>query len=1047
MSLPRFAVRKPVTTGMLVISVIVMGAISANLISLDMFPSFERPQLSIMVPYPDASPAEVERRIVRPLEEAMGTVRRLETIRSTASQNNGRVELEFQPGTNMDLASLEVRERVEQVRRELPPDVQRINIRRFSSDEQPVLRAAISWDGDPARLSELVERRIEPALLQVPGVAQVDFSGLEEREVSIELDQDRMRAQGITIAMISQALARGNADYSAGELELAGTRFQVRAEGQLRSVEEIENLPLNQAGVRLADVANVVYDFPEQDFFFRMNGVNARQAEIYKESDANIVEVAQAVKATLEDIATRPGLEGVAFRTWQDQSEGILEALWLLAQAGALGGAMAVVMLFFFLRRVTPTLIVAAAIPVSLIFAVTIMYLAGESLNIITLSGLMLAVGMLIDNAVVVVENIFRHREEGWDPDEAAIDGANEVGLAILSGTLTTIIVFTPLFFLPPNQMGTQFRAFGTSISFTMLASLGVAFTLVPLLAVRLLRGKMPDPGRMMGFLNGTYRRLLDRILDHRYATAGFALALFVAGGWVLSELPRELMPEEDNRFIRMSISTPRGISFEERSAIFQEAEQILLSRAEELEITNVNSFSGRGGGGGGGFSSIFMTLKPFSEGGTKSTAQITEEIQEVLPVIPGVEWRQRRGFGRMSGVQIRLIGESTQELARLSEAVELLLEGSVDGIIDVDNSLESGNEEVRVRVDRRAAEREGLTSQQVAQAVSGALRGQVAARFRSGEREVDVLLQLRDEDRVSIGQLGNLAVGTVDGRSVPLGTVADIQVVGGPQSIQRENRLTAVSVSAEIASTANREDVIRQVQEVMADFPLPPGYRWDLGRGFAEEQQQFGDMMMAGGLALILIYIILAALFESLILPLIIYFSIFFAVPGLGLIFLLTGSTFSILSFLGILITVGIVVNNSIVMIDLVNQLRGRGMDRRAALLTGCTARLRPILMTSLTTILGLVPMAFLATEGMGQMFAPIGQAVIGGLTTSTILTLALTPTLYAWFDDMGAWLTSVRQRALAVARAGTTAGKPVLQGAPAAAQRSGGEEALAGR
>jgi len=1026
MSLPRFAVRKPVTTGMLVITVIVMGAISANLISLDMFPSFERPRLQITVPYPDASPAEVERRIVRPLEESMGTVRRLETIRSTASQNNARVELEFQPGTNMDLAALEVRERIEQVRRDLPPDVQRVNMRRFSSDEQPVLRAAISWDGDPARLSELVERRIEPALLQVPGVAQVDFSGLEEREVSIELDQDRMRAQGITIAMISQALSRGNQDYSAGEVELAGIRFQVRAEGQLSSIEEIENLPLNVAGVRLADVARVVYDFPERDFFFRMNGVNARQAEIYKESDANIVEVAQAVKATLEDLATRPGLEGLTFRTWQDQSEGILDALFLLAQAGALGGAMAVVMLFFFLRRITPTLIVAAAIPVSLIFSVTIMYLAGESLNIITLSGLMLAVGMLIDNAVVVVENIFRHREEGWDPEEAAIDGANEVGLAIFSGTLTTIIVFAPLFFLPPNQMGTQFRAFGTSISFTMIASLGIAFTLVPLLAVRLLRGRMPEPGTMMTFLNRNYRGLLDRILDHRYATAGFALALFVAGGWVLMELPRELMPEEDNRFIRMGISTPRGTSVEERSEIFQQAERILLERAEEFEITNVNTFSSQM------FSSIFMTLKPFSEGGVKSTAEISEEIQQALPVIPGVEWRQRRGFGRMSGVQVRLIGESTQELGRLSEAVELLLAQSVEGITDVDNSLESGNEEVRVRVDRRAAEREGLTSQEVAQAVSGALRGTVAARFRSGEREVDVLLQLRDEDRVSISQLGNLSVGTVDGRSVPLGTVADIQVVGGPQSIQRENRLTAVTVSGEIASTANREEVIRQVQEVMSDFPMPPGYRWDLGRGFAEEQEQFGDMVLAGGLALVLIYLILAALFESLILPLIIYFSIFFAVPGLGLIFLLTGSTFSILSFLGILITVGIVVNNSIVMIDLVNQLRGRGMDRRAALLTGCTARLRPILMTSLTTIFGLVPMAFMATEGMGQMFAPIGQAVIGGLTTSTILTLALTPTLYAWFDDMGAWLTSVRQRAVAIAQVGRSpSGSPIPEGA----------------
>lgn len=1031
MSLPRFSVKRPVTTGMAVVSVIVLGLVSMRLISLDMYPSFERPVLNVSVPYPDASPSEVERRIVRPLEEALGTVRNLDAIRSTASQNQGRVELEFRPGTDMDLASLEVRERVAQVRNELPADVQRVQLRRFSSDEQPVLRAAISWAGDPARLSELVEERIGPALLQVPGVAQVDFQGLESREVTIELDQDRMRAQGVTIAMISQALARGNQDYSAGEIELDGTRFQVRAEGQLASVEQMERLPVSDSGARLGDVATVSYDFPERDFFYRMDGVNARQAEIYKESDANIVEVARAVKATLDELLAQPGLEGIAFRTWQDQSEGILEVLGLLAGAGASGGLLAVVMLALFLRRLTPTLIVAAAIPVSLVFTIAIMYMTGDSLNIITLSGLMLAVGMLIDNAVVVVENIFRHREMGSDEETAAIEGSTEVGLAIFSGTLTTVIVFTPLFFLPPNQMGTQFRSFGTSISFTMIASLAVAFTLVPLLAVRLIRGEMPAPGKFMGYLNRAYSGLLNRVLDYRWTTAFVALLLFLGGGWILAGLPRQLMPEEDNRFIRMGITTPRGLSYEERLEIFAQAEQVLLDNQEAFEILTVSSFSRQG------FANIFMSLKPFSEGGEKSTAQISEEIQRALPVIPGVEWTQRRGFGRGAGVEVRLIGESTSELQRLAEGVEIMLESRIPGLTNVENSLASGNEEVRVRVDRRAAERQGLTSDQVARAVSGALRGEVATRFRSGDNEVDVLMQLRDENRVSIAQMGNLAVGTPDGTSVPLGTVADVQVVGGPQDIRRENRQTSVSVSAELGSGVVREEVVAAVQELMADFDLPPGYRWDLGRGFSEEQQQFADMMTAGGLALILIYIILAALFESLLLPLIIYFSIFFAVPGLGLIFVLTGSTFSILSFLGVLITVGIVVNNSIVMIDLVNQLRDGGMDRRSALLMGCTARLRPILMTSLTTLLGLVPMAFWATEGMGQMFAPIGQAVIGGLATSTLMTLALTPTLYAWFDDIGLWLAAFRRRVFDVAL-GRTGGR--VEEAPLVAREAQG-------
>jgi hydrophobic/amphiphilic exporter-1 (mainly G- bacteria), HAE1 family len=1012
MSLPRLAVKRPVTTGMLVLSIVVAGLISLERINLDLWPSFERPVLRVTVPYPNASPAEVERRIVRPLEEELGTVRRLESIRATAGQNQGRIELEFQAGTDMDLAALEVRERAEIARRRLPADVERINMNRFASDAQPVLRGAVSWDGDPGVLSELIERRVEPAILQVPGVAAVEFSGLERREVSIELDQDRLRSAGVTIAQLNQALARGNQDVSAGEIELEGNRYLVRAEGQLSRVEEIEALPIGSAGVRLGDVAEVRYDFPERDFFFRMNGTNARQIQVFKDSDANIVEVARAVQATLEEMQTQPGLEGIGFRFWQDQSRGILEALRSLAMAGLVGGSLAVIILLAFLRRFTPTLIVAAAIPVSLIFTIAILYVFGASINVITLSGLMLAVGMLIDNAVVVVENIFRHREKGDDADVAAVTGASEVGLAVVAGTVTTIIVFTPLFFMTPNQMGTQLREFGMSISFAMVASLGVAFTLVPLLAIWLLRGKMPGEGRVFGAVSRGYRAFLGRILGHRVLTGFAALAVFVAGGYLLYSLPKELMPEEDQRFIRLTVNTPRGMDFQERSALFAQVERLLLDNSEQLEVENVNSFSSTN------FNNIFVSLVSYGDGAKLSAGEISERIQDLLPVVPGVEWRQRRAWGTGGRIQVRLIGESTDMLAVISEQVEWRLSSEVPGIVNLENSLQAGNEEVRIRVDRQAAERQGLTSAQVAQAVSNALRGSVSTRFRTGDREIDILAQLREEDRVSISQLGNLAIGTPTGENIPLATVADLHVVGGPQDIQRENRQTAINVSGELAPGTNRDAAIAEVRAVMDDIEFPMGYTWDLGRQFREEQQQFGEMGFAAVLALVLIYIVLAALFESLLLPIIIYFSIFFAAPGLGLVFLLTGTSLSILSFLGILITVGIVVNNSIVMIDLVNQLRAKGMARRQALIEGCQARMRPVLMTSLTTLIGMVPMAFFAGEGMGQMFAPIGLAVIGGLSTSMVLTLTLTPVLYAWVDEVGVWMSSVWAGARAVAR-----------------------------
>ncbi len=1015
MSLPRFAVHRPVTTGMLILTTVVVGAISLSRISLDLWPSFERPVVRVTVPYPDASPAEVERKIIRPLEEELGTVRRLENITSTASQNRGSLELEFQPGTNMDMAALEVRERAELARRQLPEDVERIDLRRWGTDDQPVLRGALSWNGDPAQLTELIERRVEPAIMAVPGVAAVEFSGLEEREVTVELDQDRMQSAGVTLSQISFALARGNQDISAGEIELGATRFLVRAEGSFQRPEEIEALPIDGNRVRLGDVASVRYDYPERDFFFRLNGQNARQLQVYKDSEANIVQVAREVRAALEELRTEPGLESIGFRFWQDQSEGILEALNALLNAGAVGGILAVIILYIFLRRITPTLIVAASIPVSLIFTVSILYVTGASINVITLSGLMLAVGMLIDNAVVVVENIFRHRERGDGAEEAAVSGASEVGLAIVAGTATTIVVFMPLFFMTPNMMGTQMREFGMSISFAIAASLGIAFTLVPLLAVWLLRGRMPEPGGLFKRLFDGYRRVLDRLLDHRAATGAAAALVFVGGGYLLASLPKELMPNEDRRFVMMTVSTPRGMSIEERSGLFGEAEQLLLERAEELEVENVSAFSSEN------WNNIMITLKPYSDGAELSSAEITERIQAELPVVAGVEWRQRRSWGQGGRLSVRLIGESTAVLADLAERVEARMEREMEGLQNLENSLQEGNEEVRVLVDREAAERQGLSSRQVAQAVSGALRGQAATRFRAGDREVEVLAQLREEDRLSIAQLGTLAIGTPDGRNIPLNTVADIQVVAGPQDIRRENRMTSVSVNAEVAPGANREALQQQLAAMMEEMELPMGYRWDLGRGFQEEQEQFGEMVFAAILALILVYLLLAALFESLLLPVIIYFSIFFALPGMGLIFLLTGTSLSILSFLGILITVGIVVNNSIVMIDLVNQLRAEGMERREALLHGCQARMRPVLMTSLTTLIAMVPMAFFAGEGMGQMFAPIGQAVIGGLTTSMILTLLLTPVLYATVDDFRLWSGAVARRARWVA-----AGRP---------------------
>ncbi len=1019
MNLSRFSVHRPVAVLMATLSILVLGFLSLQRLPLKQMPEISFAMLSVNVDYPSSSPEEVEQNITRPLEEVLSTLDNLESINSTSSGSRSTLRLEFAQGTDMDLMSLDIRDRIDQVRNTLPTDVERVAIRRWHADDQPVLRFSVSWSGDSEELYQVVEETLRRRLEPIEGVANVEVRGMDTKQIIIDLDQGLLQAYGIDIFNLNQALRSNNLNVAGGYVMDGGKKYSLRTVGEFSDIDEIASLPLRGGRFSLADVAQVRYDYPEKTSFSRLNGINAVNIDVYKSSTANVVNVAGRLKAELEEIQALPQFEGkLSTRIFRDQSEAIVKSLDDLKAAGIYGGLLAMVVLFLFLRKLRSTLIISIAIPVSIVFTFAFMYLlrvfAGSdiSLNVVSLMGLMVAIGMLVDSSVVVLENIFRYKQDkGLEAREAAILGSKEVGLAVLASTATTLVVFASFIFAPGSQMGRFMKDFGLTVGVALTAALIVSLTLIPMLASRIFTGEEKPKQRIIVWLTETYGALMGWLLRWRFVALIVMALLGFASYHLFNSIDREMLPRVSQRNLRVSVTMERSFSAQDMIALFTDVERLILDRKQELGVASVSSnFSNRTTNRGQyrGTMTIFLE----DEGDINPTEVVQEQVRGLFPEVPGAAFsfgRMHRMGGGEMGVNVELKGDESAVLAMYAEQVKSIL-SEMPEIQDVESSLETGDEEIHLMVDRRKTEQFGISSQLVARTVASALSTRSVTRYKSDDGEIDVVMQLEEGNDLSLQELQNVHFENRNGEMIPLYAVADYQYQKGPLSIRRDDRkgTLQVTANAERGGGMFLTEAIRG--ELESQLQLPAGYSFDFGRDWMRFRRGEQDSLFAIILALTLMYIIMAALFESFIHPLTILFCVPFSIIGVAGIFYLTGTTLNSMAYLGILVLFGIVVNNGIILIAHINILRGQGMPRSEAIRQGGMDRLRPILMTAATSLFGLLPLSlpallpeyFPAAQGRAGMWTPISLAVLGGLTTSTFLTLIILPTVYSYMDDV---------------------------------------------
>ncbi|HEY8486735.1 MAG TPA: efflux RND transporter permease subunit [Limnochordales bacterium] len=1033
MNLARLAVRFPVTTLMLVSMVVVLGFVAFTQLPLDLLPNINYPVAAVFTTYEGAGPREVENLVTRPIENAIATVDRLRTLRSTSRRGQSVVIAEFEWGTDMNFATLQMRERIDLIRRQLPDGVESPLVFKFDPNSAPIMALTMSGQRSPAEVRRLAEEVVAPRLERIDGVGSVNVSGGLVREIHVVADPLRLAAYRVSLDQLVQTLRQENTSQAGGILRSGTQEFLVRTEGEFRSLEEIASLQIptgSGASVRLGDLAEVKEDFSDVNVINRLNGKPAVGLSIQKEGQANTVLVARRVRQEVERLRRDLGSD-VELAVVFDEAEFIERSIRDVLQNAIIGAVLAGLILLFFLQSMRATLVVMISIPVSIIATFVLVYFMGMTLNIISLGGLALGVGMVVDNSIVVLESIFRHRLSGREAAEAAVEGTNEVGLAISASTFTNIVVFLPVLFI--SGIASQiFRDLALTNSAALLSSLVVAITVAPLLASRLLAG--PMPALAVGELGGTPRDPIQRAvwwLQERYGRAiGAALArrglvVAVAAGSLAGSaalwprIGREFMPPTDPGAVRVTMQLPTGTRIEETDKVARQLEQ-LLARIPEVEsiYTSVGGFIGQGGRGASSATpeqaSIELDLVPKKQR-SRSAQDIAEEVRRLGRQFPGVTINARVQQGlRMGGfggapLAIRLRSENEELLAQAAERVAQLVR-EIPGTRDVDTGLSRRRPEITLTLNRERARELGLSLPQVASAVRTALEGTVATQYRVGGTELDLVVRADPAVRLNRQLLEQIPVLSPRAGVVPLKQLVQFTDSTTPRDLTRENQARTVTVTAGLAGR-DLGSVVADVRAALARTPLPPQVQVSFGGDVQQMQESFGSLALAMALAIFLVYAVLASQFESLVQPLSIMLSIPLAAVGVLVGLAVTGRTLNVGSVIGCVMLAGIVVNNAIVLVDYTNQLRRQGRPRAEALALAGRTRLRPILMTTSTTVLGMLPMALGLGEG-SEMQAPLATVVVFGLSFATLLTLFVVPVAYTLLEDAGAWLAGLVRR-----------------------------------
>ena len=1026
MNLPQFSVNRRITVLMIFFTLFIFGAVSFFQLPVDLMPQIEPPSVSVITFYPGAGAEDVETKVTEVIEDAISVVSNLEHLNSISQDNLSVVTALFSWGTDLNEASNDIRDRLDFVKRRLPDDIEQPRIFKFNTSMFPVMVAGVtaveSYDG----LHYLIKEKMADPLKRVPGVGAVAVFGGKERQIQVRIDPNRLAAYEISYNEIIDVLAAENLNLPSGTIKMGHTEYLVRVPGEFEDVSQIKMVVVSQYEgklVHLQDVAEVADDFKELTVVSRSNGRPGVILLIQKQSGANTVEVVDEVRKRLKEVKQTlpPDVDIVEL---MDGSIFIRQAIGNLGEAVLFGGLFVILVVFLFLRRLRSSLIVILTIPFSLISAFLFLYIFKYSLNMISLMSLAIALGMVVDDAIVILENITRHVEEGESPSEAAVFGSSEVGLAVMASTLTTVSVFAPMIFAT-GLVGIMFKQLALVVIVTIMASLFAALTLTPALSAWLLRKENPQKvtksrwgakfyvasERTFRGIENLYRRLLSWVLGHKKVTILITLGIFISSLLLIPLIKTEFIPEEDTGDLQVTLELSPGTRIEHSEEVAKRMEKIFREKIPELELM----FS-RAGQTEMGFS-VVMGLKEGPHivlaGGKlveqkkrhRSTAEIAASIRPDLGRIPGVAKIDIEAgnpitsflFFGAKPISIEIIGHDMEVANHLAKRIKEIVKNT-PGATDVRIERGEDRPELHVVIDREKASKLGLNTGMIAMALRTQVYGREATKFREGGEEYEIFLRTEADKRRNIEDIENLIIPTMAGGMVRLKEVAAIEEGTSPTTINRRDQERIIKVEAGIYKRALGE-VTKDIERQLRKLDIPADITVKFGGEVEEQRKSLNTLILLLILGVVLVYMVMASQFESLLDPFVIMFSVPFAFVGVIWAFLITQTTINLISFLGMIILIGVVVKNAIVLVDYTNILRSRDLELNEALVVAGGHRLRPVLMTAFTTMLAMLPMALSRYEG-SEIWRPFGITVIGGLLVSTLVTLILVPTVYAIFE-----------------------------------------------
>ena len=1009
MAITTTSIRRPVATTMVFLIIITLGTLSFRFLPVDLLPAIEMPELSVQVSYPNVGPEEIELLITEPLENALSIVPDVERMTSFSREGSASVSLRFAQGVDIDLISNDVREALDRVRRSLPDEADAPRINRFNPDDQPIVVIGAQSTLDMMELTRILERDLARRFEQIPGVGAIDIWGGINREIRVEVSRDRLLASGLTMNDISSAISRENSTLPGGNVQRGLSDLYVRSRGEYDNVQEVRDTVIrnvNGVPIRVGDLAEVSLDRRDIGRFVEINETPMLRLGIRKQSGANTVEVAREIRAEAERISReRPDINMIVI---QDQSQFIQQSIDSVRNSALWGGMLTVIVLLAFFRNGSITLVISVAIPIAIISTFGLLYFGGLTLNQMSFGGLALGVGMIVDNAIVVIENIVRLRKGGASKMHAAAEGTRQVTGAVIASTLTTLVIFLPVLFMQTTT-GAMYQELALVVAFSLICSLFVALTLVPMLASRFLTvvpdgertGAVPGNERVLEAMENRYGGILVWALQHRMVVVLSTIALLGAALFGTRYLSYELSPQAQADSIRIRMSMDQGTNIAILHSYLMEMDTVVQAILPPQDVLHYLRDVSNGS------AEIEIQLVPQGERSMNADALADFLRARVQQAIPGmrVQVRAQSGMGFMSrmmgssggddAVQIELRGYDLDQAVEVAQAVQQRVE-LIPGIADVNLSRLEGRPEQNIRFDRERMASLGISVADVSRAVQASIGGSRAGVFRDRGEEIDIVVRLRQEDRLNVQDIDNISIRASNGQVVPLSSLVTSSYDRGPTDIRRIDGQRVTFINANLQSGEALGDAVDRIRADLAQMPLPDGFSLVYGGQYEEQQRAQRDFVMAIVMALVLIYMVMAAQFERYLDPLIVMLSVPLAIVGVVPMLLATGTTLNMQSFMGLIMLIGIVVNNAILLVDYINMMRrDEGMDLVPAVIKAGKLRMRPILMTTLTTVLGLMPLALGIGVG-AEMQASLGRVVIGGLLASTLITLVLIPVVY---------------------------------------------------